>query len=100
MNDAPRSRGFRLPRPERLLPLACIAAAIALLASEFMTVFQLTPSGALTSWAPALTSTDGVLGVWALKGGSGTLYAGAHDSTDPAADRDGDGRRAAGRSEG
>ena len=45
MNDAPRSRGFRLPRPERLLPLACIAAAIALLASEFMTVFQLTPSG-------------------------------------------------------
>ena len=43
--NAPRSRGFHFPRPERLLPLACIAAALALLASEFMTVFQLTPSG-------------------------------------------------------
>jgi len=35
----------RFSRPERLLPLACIAAALAMLASEFMTVFQLTPSG-------------------------------------------------------
>jgi trimeric autotransporter adhesin len=44
-------------------------------------IFQLTPSGALTSWAPALTSTDGVLGVWALKGGNGTLYAGGDFTT-------------------
>jgi trimeric autotransporter adhesin len=39
-------------------------------------IFQLTPTGVLTSWAPALTSTDGVLGVWALKSGNGVLYAG------------------------
>jgi hypothetical protein len=32
-------------RPERLLPLACIAAAAALFASEFMTIFDLTPPG-------------------------------------------------------
>jgi trimeric autotransporter adhesin len=39
-------------------------------------IFQLTPSGTLTSWAPALTSNAGVLGVWALKSGRGTLYVG------------------------
>lgn len=31
--------------PERLLPFACIAAALALLASELTTTFQLVPSG-------------------------------------------------------
>ena len=44
MNAPPRSRRLRF-RPESLLPIACIAAAAALFASEFMTVFQLTPSG-------------------------------------------------------
>jgi hypothetical protein len=39
-------------------------------------IFQLTPAGVLTSWAPALTSNDGVLGVWALRSGNGVLYAG------------------------
>ena len=32
-------------RPERLLPLACIASAGILFASEFMTIFDLTPEG-------------------------------------------------------
>jgi hypothetical protein len=38
----------RLARPERLLPFACIASAATLFASEFMTVFQLTPPGGQT----------------------------------------------------
>ena len=38
---APRTRFH----PERLLPYACIAAAIALLASEFTTTFHLVPPG-------------------------------------------------------
>jgi hypothetical protein len=37
----PRARRRR-PRPERLLPFACIVAAAVLFASEFMTTFQLT----------------------------------------------------------
>jgi hypothetical protein len=40
---APRAR---VPRPERLLPLACVASAVCLFASEFMTTFQFTPPGA------------------------------------------------------
>jgi pyruvate/2-oxoglutarate dehydrogenase complex dihydrolipoamide acyltransferase (E2) component len=32
-------------RPERLLPLACIAAAVCLFASELMTTFEFTPPG-------------------------------------------------------
>jgi trimeric autotransporter adhesin len=39
-------------------------------------VFMLSPAGVLQPWAPALTSTDGVLGVWALKSGLGNLYVG------------------------
>jgi len=35
----------RLRRPERLLPFACIAAAVALFASELMTTFQFIPPG-------------------------------------------------------
>jgi hypothetical protein len=35
----------RLPRVEQLLPLACLAAAALLLASEFMTTFEFTPPG-------------------------------------------------------
>src|SRR6266480_3034594 len=34
-----------MARPERLLPFACIAAAATLFASEFMTIFKLTPPG-------------------------------------------------------
>ena len=45
--STPRRRSrIRLPRPERLLPLACIAGAGALFASEFMTTFQLASTGA------------------------------------------------------
>jgi hypothetical protein len=40
---APRAR---VPRPERLLPLACVASAACLFASELMTTFQFTPPGA------------------------------------------------------
>jgi trimeric autotransporter adhesin len=39
-------------------------------------VFMLSPAGVLQSWAPPLTSTQGVLGVWALRGGGGTMYVG------------------------
>jgi hypothetical protein len=39
-------------------------------------VFMLSPAGVLQSWAPALTSTQGVLGVWALRGGGGSMYVG------------------------
>jgi hypothetical protein len=39
-------------------------------------VFMLSPDGVLQSWSPALTSTQGVLGVWALKGGGGNMYVG------------------------
>jgi hypothetical protein len=41
--DAPAGDGVR--RPERLLPLACLAAAIVLGASELMTTFQLSATG-------------------------------------------------------
>jgi len=40
---APRARAGA--RPERLLPLACVVSAAAVFASEFMTVFRLTPPG-------------------------------------------------------
>jgi hypothetical protein len=39
-----RLRGL-LSRPERLLPLACIAGALVLFASELMTTFEFTPPG-------------------------------------------------------
>lgn len=39
-------------------------------------IFELSPAGQLQSWAPDITSTAGVLGVWALKSGGGTLYVG------------------------
>jgi outer membrane protein assembly factor BamB len=39
-------------------------------------VFMLSPDGVLQSWAPPLTSTQGVLGVWALRGGGGSMYVG------------------------
>lgn len=39
-------------------------------------VFMLSPAGVLQSWAPPLTSTQGVLGVWALRGGGGAMYVG------------------------
>jgi trimeric autotransporter adhesin len=39
-------------------------------------VFMLSPTGVLQSWAPPLTSTQGVLGVWALRGAGGSMYVG------------------------
>jgi hypothetical protein len=39
-------------------------------------VFMLSPDGVLQTWAPPLTSTQGVLGVWALRGGGGSMYVG------------------------
>jgi hypothetical protein len=39
-------------------------------------VFMLSRDGVLQSWAPPLTSTQGVLGVWALRGGGGSMYVG------------------------
>ena len=39
-------------------------------------VFMLSRDGTLQAWAPPLTSTEGVLGVWALRGGGGSMYVG------------------------
>jgi hypothetical protein len=39
-------------------------------------IFMLTTRGRLRSWNPNLTSTEGVLGVWALCAGGGNVYAG------------------------
>lgn len=39
-------------------------------------IFMLTRKGRLRSWNPNLTSTEGVLGVWALAAGGGNVYAG------------------------
>jgi hypothetical protein len=39
-------------------------------------IFMLTRKGKLRRWNPNLTSTEGVLGVWALCAGSGNVYAG------------------------
>ena len=44
--ESRQARGRRGLRLERLLPLACLAAAGLLLASNFTTVFELTPPGA------------------------------------------------------
>ena len=39
-------------------------------------LFMLTKKGKLRRWNPDLTSTAGVLGVWALCAGGGNVYAG------------------------
>jgi trimeric autotransporter adhesin len=39
-------------------------------------IFMLSRKGKLRSWNPDLTSTEGVLGVWALCAGAGNVYAG------------------------
>ncbi len=39
-------------------------------------LFMLSPSGALMSWNPEISSSAGVLGVWALKTGKGSIYVG------------------------
>ncbi len=39
-------------------------------------LFMLSPSGVLQAWNPDVTSTAGVLGVWALRGSYGSVYAG------------------------
>lgn len=60
---APRTRFH----PERLLPYACIAAALALLASEFTTTFHLVPPGEEARCAVEASDRHGLaLGVIAL----------------------------------
>ena len=60
---APRTRFH----PERLLPYACIAAALALLASEFTTTFHLVPPGEEARCAVEAADRHGLaLGVIAL----------------------------------
>ena len=44
-------------------------------------VFELSPDGVLQPWAPALGSSQGVLGVWALRGSYGTLEVGGDFTT-------------------
>jgi len=44
-------------------------------------IFELSPQGDLQPWAPALTSSAGVLGVWALKSGGGDLFVGGDFTT-------------------
>jgi hypothetical protein len=61
--DSTRASGFR---PERLLPLACIAAAGALFASEFMTTFQLSSTGASLCNVQAAGRHHFALGVLAI----------------------------------
>jgi hypothetical protein len=39
-------------------------------------LFMLSPTGILQRWNPSLTSTAGVLGVWALRGAYGSVYVG------------------------
>ncbi|MGN6380513.1 MAG: hypothetical protein ACTHNU_16305 [Gaiellales bacterium] len=39
-------------------------------------LFMLSPAGALQAWNPSVTSTAGVLGVWALRGSHGSIYVG------------------------
>ena len=39
-------------------------------------VFMLSPKGKLMGWNPDLSSTAGVLGVWALANGKGSVYVG------------------------
>ena len=44
-------------------------------------VFELNPAGVLQPWAPALGSSQGVLGVWALRGSGGSLEVGGDFTT-------------------
>lgn len=44
-------------------------------------LFELSPTGTVMPWAPALTSNAGVLGVWSLKSGLNTLYVGGDFTT-------------------
>jgi hypothetical protein len=57
-------------RPERLLPVACIAAAGLLFASEFMTIFDLTPEGGTVLCAQNAASRHhfalGVIAIFAV----------------------------------
>ena len=66
MNARPEPSRPRFPRPERLLPLACIAAAGALFASEFMTTFQLASTGAAFCDIQAAGRHHFALGVLAI----------------------------------
>ncbi len=74
----PRTRRQRR-RPERLLPFACIVAAAALFASEFMTTFELTgadlASSNTTCTLDAASRHHFALGVLAVFAVLGTLVA-------------------------
>jgi hypothetical protein len=66
-------------RPERLLPFACLAAAVALLASEFMTTFELTGADLPSANTPCTLEAAGrhhfALGVLAVFAIVATLVA-------------------------
>jgi hypothetical protein len=71
-SDPPRPQRRTL-RPERLLPFACIVAAVALLASELMTTFELTRNDVAASSTPCTLDAAsrhhfalGVLAVFAI----------------------------------
>ncbi len=73
MSSDPPRRQRRSLRPERLLPFACIAAALALLASEFMTTFELTGADLPSSNTPCTLEAAsrhhfalGVLAIFAI----------------------------------
>ncbi len=66
MNAEAQPRRARFSRPERLLPLACLASALALLVSEFMTTFQLASTGAAFCDVQAAGRHHFALGVLAI----------------------------------
>jgi hypothetical protein len=66
VNPEAQPRRPRFSRPERLLPLACVAAALALLVSEFMTTFQLASTGAAFCDVQAAGRHHFALGVLAI----------------------------------
>jgi hypothetical protein len=51
-------------------------------------VFEISPSGVLQPWAPDISSTQGVLGVWSLCGTHGELYVGGDFTTVNGAQQD------------
>jgi hypothetical protein len=68
-------------RPERLLPLACIAGGALLFASQFMNIFELNSAGPTAQ--KLISSTDqhwyamGVLGLYAALAAAGAVAAGS-----------------------
>jgi hypothetical protein len=68
-------------RPERLLPIACVAGGALLFASQFMSIFELNSAGPTAQ--ALISSTDqhwlamGVLGVFAIAATIGAVWAGS-----------------------